>query len=402
MSEPKSVVHRKRGGPKKVKDYELTLSRSSLEKTHVFLALEEFCELLIVSQEEHEDSGDGVLRPTHFHCYMRLHEPDRIVGVREWVGLNLFGDEVQAQESIHLSTLRNAKHWIKYITKEDPYPMVKNVDSGLFHQSWKIHNYIRNHEVINGMDPFIRQNPSLLNILTRMHTEYWNGRRHERHCETIRRRPVQPNYAVDWVRQAGETLCQHKNLYLFGHTGVGKTVLVNYLTTGNCGTVFLPCGTSNWEFGDLTSQTAYAVAGDSPLDYLLQHRSTILRLLDKDPTPLNVKCGQFKTVIFEGIFVVVSNFPPPEDPALRRRFVIIHADCNGVQEVKPEVETIQEDIPEVIEVSSDEEIRESISSDEEWSGDGQQVHGEGQPIDRDGQVQWGRGHGQHGDYCEFD
>jgi len=169
MSQSESVCVRKRGGKKAVKDFELTLSRSTLEKAHVFMALEEFCELLVVSQEKHQDNGDGLSCANHFHCYLRLYEPDRIVGVREWVGINLFGDEVETYESIHISTLRNAKHWIKYITKEDPYPLTKNIDTGMFHQSWKIHKYIRDNEHINSMDPFIRQNPSLLNINNHTH-----------------------------------------------------------------------------------------------------------------------------------------------------------------------------------------------------------------------------------------
>lgn len=70
MEDQTSVSSRKRGGKKKVVDFELTLARSTLYKEHVFYALEGFCENLVVSQERHHEDI-GILGPPseHFHCY---------------------------------------------------------------------------------------------------------------------------------------------------------------------------------------------------------------------------------------------------------------------------------------------------------------------------------------------
>lgn len=363
MSASTTKLLRKRGGKKKVKDFELTLSQSTLCKAHVFMALEEFCESLVVSQEAHTNEH-GVQVGSHFHCYLRLYKRDRIVGLRGVARSNLFDDDEETQESIHISTLRNAKHWIKYITKEDTHPMVKNVDKGTFHQSYKIHEYIRNHEVYNTTDPFIRQNPSLVNIIGRMHTEYWSKVTMNNHRLAVIARPVMPDYEINWVQRVSETLTQHKNLYLYGDTGVGKTVCINWLLQTNIGTVYLPCGSTNWEFGEINNCTVYAVAGDAGESYLSSHRQAILRLTDGDPISINVKCGGFKTVIFKGILIVISNYPPEQDAALLRRFTVINANEYGVSEtIQPKTE-IQEDVEETINISSEEEL-ENLSTDDE-------------------------------------
>jgi len=168
--------------------------------------------------------------------------------------------------------------------------------------------------------------------------------------------------------------------------------------------VFLPCGTTDWEFGAITDGTCYAIAGDAPLDYLLSHRSKILRLLDKDPTCLNVKCGQYKTVVFEGIFVVISNFPPPVDPALRRRFTVIHADQNGFQEIKPETTTIHEEEMdnETICISSDEEDIEIDATTPVGASSEQSFHFTRDSNYKFGSLQWRDNQRQHVGFCDSD
>lgn len=333
MATERQLSH-KRGGKKAVKHFELTLARSSLSKAHVFSALEEFCQSICVSEETHTE--EGLHSSQHFHCYLFLHEPSRIVDLRGIVGINLYGDEMETWESIHLSTLRNPKHWLKYITKEDPYPMYSGLDSGMFHQAWKIHNFVRNNEVFDTMHPFLRQNPSLINILRKTHAEFWTKKTLIQHAQAVTRRPVWPAYDVDWVHRATMALSQRKHVYLYGPTGVGKSVLLTHYALA-LSAVWLPCAGSAWEFGDVENNTRLAIAGDAPSGYFDSHRSIILRLCDRDPVSVNVKCGAFKSVVFSGSLVIISNFPPPSDPAFLRRFEVIFAEENGFVSSKEEV-----------------------------------------------------------------
>lgn len=357
--ETECVVSHKRGGKKAVDKYELTLARSSLTKAHVYFAMEEFCESLCVSEELHsEEMGSGVLRAKHFHCYLQLYTPARIVELRGLVGVNLYGDEMETWDSIHLSTLRNSKHWIKYITKEDTHPMYKNLDTGLFHQAYKIHKFIRDNEEFDTLHPFCRQNPSLINILRKTHCEYWSKRTLTKHSLAVTHRPVQPAYHVGWVQAVQQALSAQQHVYLWGATGVGKSVLLTHyaLTARAC---WLPCGASGWEFGDIDNYTTLAIAGDAGADYFDSHRSVILRLCDRDPVSLNVKCGSFKSVIFRGSFVIISNFGPPSDPAFLRRFKIILAEEDGFLQRKEEAEEIPSSPPSTpITISSSSEDEE--------------------------------------------
>lgn len=347
----KRKFHNKGGGPKKVKDFECTLSQSSLSKTHVYMALEEFCESLLVAAEKHTQGG------THFHCYMRLHQPDRIVGLRGTVGINLFGDESEASwESIHLSTLRNSKHWIKYCTKEDTEPMFKNCDPGQFHIAYRCFQYISTHRTFSVNDAFIRQNPSLSRILREMHDEHWSSIARSEHDRACLQSTFVPDFTVNWVNNVTSLIDQNKHVYLYGKTGLGKTVLANWLLTKHNAT-YLPCGLTAWEFGVLKSGIRLAIASDVAENYMQTHRQTLLRLCDKEPVQVNVKCGSFKQVLYAGSLLIVSNFDPPEDEALARRFVFVNADTNGFQTVKTDVETVRitEEEMDSIEISSDEE-----------------------------------------------
>lgn len=332
---------RVRGGKKAVLRFGLTLSRSTLDKAHVFEGVKSLCEACVVSEEVHAD-GDG----KHYHAYLQLRDPQTVVQTRESVELALFGDIGVTDMSIHLDTLRNEKHWIKYITKEDVSPMYDNVDSGMFHQSWKIHDYIANNEVFDPMHAFCRQNPSLINILRRSHTSYWDKKYMTVMQNEILDSLYVPNWRIHWVRCVDMFLRNGRNIYLHGHSGMGKTTLINYLCGSRTGYVPLGCRNDAFEWSDVEPHSRYLVAGDAPAGYMAHHRSTLLKLCDKTLVSVNVKCGALKRVLFRGQIIVVSNFHPDflPDGALFRRFAIVHADENGVQEkIKAEPEVLSSD-----------------------------------------------------------
>lgn len=215
--------------------------------------------------------------------------------------------------------------------------MYKNMDTGTFHQSWKIHEFVRSNREFDQMHPFCRQNPSLINILRRTHADYWNKDTLRQHSLAVTHRPVKPAYHVAWVQRVCAALGLRRHVYLHGPTGIGKSVLLtHYALTQR--TVWLPCAASAWEFGDLDNNSTLAIAGDAPANYFDSHRSTILRLCDRDPVSINVKCGSFKSVVFKGSLVIISNFGPPLDPAFARRFEVIEADCDGFLSEKLEEE----------------------------------------------------------------
>lgn len=329
---------------KRVKDFELTLSQSTLSKLHVYFSLEEFCSKLLVAEEYHSDGG------RHFHCYLHVITKTTIADLRLLLESNLFVDE-ESYDSIHLSSIRNAKHWIKYCTKEDVSPMYKNIDSGLFHQSYRIHEFVVHNQTFNRMHAFVRQNPSLMNIIEKMHADYWNKKQMQNWSQITA--PVIPDTTTHWVRWADLNYSLRHHIYLYGPTGTGKTTWVNTIVRNNPGVVHLPCGESMFEFSDVDSTTSLIVAGDAPAGYLNRYRSTFLQLADKGAVSINVKCGPIRRIVANATLIIVSNYPPPEDEALRRRFIIVEADDYGVCPAPiPKIE-VPEEVLETISISSD-------------------------------------------------
>jgi len=336
---------------KRVRDFELTLAQSDCRKEHVFYALEDLCDQLLVAEERHEDGG------RHYHCYLQWSKKAKITDIVEAVEQNVFGDDFR--QSIHVSSLRNAQHWIKYCTKEDTDPICKNMDTGRFHQAWKLYNYIRHHEEFDTDEPFIRQNPSLVNILRTMHNNYWAKKYHRR--TSYRFTEFFANYNIIWAYLFKDAYERGENIILYGRTGVGKTT-VALETIGEAKTAVLQCGKTDWEFGAVTSDTKVILAGDAPGDYVMSHRSTILQLADKGRVTINVKCAPIKTIVFRGQIIIISNDKQEVDAALERRFIWIQATEDAFQTLIQAKTEVPEEVPEdeTIYISSEDEEEECI------------------------------------------
>jgi len=327
--------------------FELTLAQSDLDKEHVFFAVEGYCDSTIVAEERHADGGK------HFHCYLGLREASTITELRPIMEKSLWG--TSNGSSLHLSTIRNKAHWVKYVTKEDVRPLHKGVDSNQFHQAWRIHDYVANNEEFDPMSPLLRQNPALTNIIEKAHAHYWRKRYESERVN----RDLYVDHTVGWVRDALKILADGKHLYLWGLTGAGKTTLMNQLR----GVTHLPCGMTGFEFSSVSSSSAYILAGDAPQGYIKQHRATLLQLCDRGQVSINVKCGPIRQVFFRGQVIIVSNYKWETecdwDLALNRRFHAVYAAENAVHSTtdnRIKIE-IPADVPpeEVIDISSEED-----------------------------------------------
>lgn len=338
---------------KRVRDFEITLSQCTLYKDHVFFGLEELCSELLVAQEAHFDGGK------HYHVYAKTEKKYKVVELRELVEVNLWGEDPPG--SIHISSLKNSRHWIKYCTKEDTEPKFKNVDPNLFHQSFKIYDYVRRNEEFDRLHPFIRQNPCLTNIVEKAHAKYWGQVQNK----LWQRADVayEPDRTIDWVGRMSLFAENGKHIYLWGGTGVGKSTYVNWLARRRGSSVcFLPCTTSPFEFSEVASGPRLVIAPDAPAGYLLSHRSMILQLCDNSLVSINVKCAPIKQLVFKGQLIVVSNFAPEGDEALLRRFIVIEANEYAVQQKVQVKEEVPEEVDETITISS-----ESDSEEETWA-----------------------------------
>lgn len=364
--------------------FELTLAQCELPRLHVFNALDDFCSRLIVAREFHDDFN------YHLHCYLDTVDKLLIEELRDFVFVSVFGGE--GLHSIHISTLKNKNHWIKYITKEDTEPVYKGVDVSLFHFAYRSHHFIKTNRTFNYEHAFIRQHPNYQRIIKERHTEFWSN--HSAFAYDPITMSVIPDLDVPWVSEAlswimgrfivakpvleldkiGEAVENHRNpnyrdngikfkisrqkalwammdmeydcnflsnglqyanLFIWGDTGVGKSVLAKWVShhLDICEVVWLPCGHTDFEFSQVGEQTKLIVAEDVDADWLKKHRQKVLTLADQGCVSINVKCGPIKNFISQASFIVCSNYEPVIDEALARRFNIIEARQNGVKEV---------------------------------------------------------------------
>lgn len=361
---------------KAVHDFELTLAECALDKLHVYTALSFYCNGLIVASECH-DNGN-----LHYHCYLETIEKVHITDVREFVELNVFADCFEIS-SIHISPLRNRKHWISYCTKEDTEPLFRNVDTSLFNRAYKIHKFVTGNSSWNPLHPFLRQNPMLNNIVKNAHTEYWASVARSAFDDQIM--GVIPNTAVGWVQEAQVAAEAGKHVYVYGPSGVGKSVWARHFMRGRGNAVTLPCGMTHFEFSDIDGNAKLVLAPDAPKDYLHTHRQMLLQLADRHLVAINPKCSAIRQVLFTGQLIILSNFEFPDtDPALLRRFQIIYADCDGIQAYIPPEEAVKTPTlheEEVIEISSEDETDSEIELPYWHSQNSQENHRNLEPVE---------------------
>jgi len=351
---------------KAVEHFELTLSNCALDKLHVYLSLKDLCNGIVVCQEEHSPCESLQVESEHkihFHCYLQLQNKETIETLRPHVSLCLGGGE-NYEGSIHLSSLRNKNHWIKYITKEDIYPLYENVDTSLFAFSYKMSNYIRKNKQFDPLHHFIRQNVNYTRIIEAAHQKYWEK---QLTIEQIQKRKTQPNLNVSWVAAAYKALCEGKHLFISGSTGLGKSQLIKWHCETKWkyqGVVFLPCTTSGFEFSEMSHNTCCAVADDISSDYFIVHRQSLLRLLDGGLLSINPKCSSIKSFVCESQFIFCSNYEDllDNDPALLRRITVIKADEVGYVQEASIYPTQGESISQEESVHSSQSFQTSLSS----------------------------------------
>lgn len=308
----------------------VTLSRSNLTREHCMYAIQDIACKYIVASENHAIEG------THIHMYINLIEPINIQELRELLLLNeLFTEDI----SCHIDSLKSPKSWIKYITKEDETPLYDGVSSTEMHISYRLHDYIVNHRHYNAHDAFIRQHPQYTNVWRTAHTDYWQTNPQEKDYEQTK---VVPDYTKLWVQQTSVSVACKENIYLWGDTGTGKTTIINdcvqKLIRLRQQVTTVPCTLSPFEFSQVSTRTSLVIAPDVCAGYINTHRQQILQMCDRSCIGINPKCAPVTSFKFNGSLCIVSNFPPPDDPAVLRRFKVIQAIGHGFQKIKTEVQ----------------------------------------------------------------
>ena len=160
--------------------FAVTAPYTTLEKSFVFESLEDICFRFCVSEEKHYDGT------FHHHIYMRTIELLSLREVKQIIGVvydtivicddnddryDAADDDIDEDfvGNIHVSKVRSEHTYLKYITKQDSHPLLKNIDTKKLSFFYRAIQWAKNTQKYEAADPFVLGNPQFYNLLKQVH-----------------------------------------------------------------------------------------------------------------------------------------------------------------------------------------------------------------------------------------
>lgn len=251
--------------------FAVTAPYTEVDKQFVFDSLEDTCHKLCVSEEKHYN---GLV---HHHIYMKTIESFTLAEIKRIIGIvydtDVFAGEIEDEDhgtpgvdddeiafmrdierehGIHVTKVRSERNYLKYITKEDCNPLLKNISSKTLSFYMRAIEWAKNTPEYQAADPFILGHPQYHNLLKQVHASV-----HATHLRKVKQplRPYQPRAVIrdstqatsslqvaqthalqeweiqviqwwnDWVSTGFRP--KKKQLYLWGPSNTGKSHLIN-------------------------------------------------------------------------------------------------------------------------------------------------------------------------------
>ena len=171
--------------PRRSRLFAVTAPYTDVSKQFVFDALNEFCIKLCVSEEKHYNGM------SHHHLYLKTIEALTTEEVKRIIGMvydtNNFADdldaddedleedeqqfarELAAEHGLHVTKVRSERNYLKYITKEDHNPLLKNINHKMLSFYFRAIEWASNTLEYKEADPFILAHPQFYNLLKHVH-----------------------------------------------------------------------------------------------------------------------------------------------------------------------------------------------------------------------------------------
>lgn len=253
--------------------FAVTAPYTDVEKAFVYEALEDFCSKLCVSEEKHYN---GLI---HHHLFLKTNEALSLQEVKQIIGIvyntNVFegghtdsedsdtGDTSFAREfalrhGIHVTKVKSERNYLKYITKEDHNPMLKNIETKKLSFYYRAVEWANNTPEYEAADPFVLSHPQYYNLLKQVHSSVHNSHLKRpkqpltRYVDPTLTQPVraleasqeassdttETNGSLVWQQQVIEWWNdwiengfrpKKKQLYLWGPSNTGKSHLIKQI-----------------------------------------------------------------------------------------------------------------------------------------------------------------------------
>lgn len=335
------------------RNFFVTFSQFNGSREDVVVVLRELnCSRYVVALENHHDA-EGRVTGCHIHAFFKTEVPILLTDLRHHLCASLgenFVNRLNPAINLQPITEADVRSKVEYATKEDLSAVIVGVPLSYASLYFRQYVYIKTHRVFCYNDPLVFECKHELPYLLKRHSEFWEKQDFAKvedeqriaNQEFTRKHAINGGTWVDdlntWIQAASFMLSQEhhlqtapttykqRNLYLWGDSGVGKTTTLEMLLPSLANVCFTP--TSNeatFAYSGLNSATRAIYIPDADKIFFANHRETVLRLAEGKVLSIASKFSGPLKMAFHGLFVVVSNYQPPVDPAFVNRFTIIHA-----------------------------------------------------------------------------
>lgn len=313
------------------KNFAVTVPYTKIAKKYAFDCLVDVCEELLVSEEIH------INQDTHHHLYLKTYQSFNRKDISKIIKIvyNL-SDAIGFKNTklVYVETVRNVRHYLSYITKEDCSPIFKGFDIrkklSFYFRALEWANSQKEYDVTH---PFILNNPQYYRLLGKVHAackkkEAFSRSKHKKLL------PIKfvPNKAQNWHEKVlfwwndwvinGHSH-KKKQLYLFGPSNVGKTSFINRLLRdaieqhGEISDIEI----ENQVFSPAPNEQRFAWQSFEPKKHNIIiidefhidefNINDLKRALAGESFVVNSKYGEQKTISPKIPFILISNYPPP-------------------------------------------------------------------------------------------
>lgn len=232
----------------------------------------------------------------------------------------------------HIDRVRNRRHWVRYITKNDLDALfhINHTSLSMNYQRW---HWAKTTPVFSVPDPFVGANPQL----ERYHQRYHRSARTAVVPAFTGHHRLAEGYALPWFRRVHEWFVEtcgewrHKRpqLYLWGDSDRGKSFAVQRIIgTHNMRFCYFP-GEGRFAFEDLdVIFHRYILFDGYTREKWQEHQENLKRLLEGCTFLIDRKCQPADRAVFRGHVILVSQELEVTNLGMLNRLLVIHADSS--------------------------------------------------------------------------
>jgi hypothetical protein len=307
----------------------LTINCIEMNKVEIgeWLLNEELITDICVAEEQHHPQLDPITgEPSdeevklHHHVYMKFSEKVKLDYVRDII-LTLTDDI-----GFDLQPCRSRQNCLKYITKEDGHPFMKNVRVSELAFNARVTHHVKTTykkvKKIDTADHFMISAGNYRNVAIAFAEKHIGELREK---EEKNRITMAPNMQCWLTRAIYNAYLKKDHLYLYGRPGMGKSQLVDRMISQfKC---WRAGHADRFMFSELDETHDICLFDDfQPTEYQ-SHLPRIQAMMDKLPTTVSIKGKPDQTRLIKSQFIFVSNEQIPSSMAsLERRVEFFNVD----------------------------------------------------------------------------